>query len=59
MNISLDFPTVTLLIVGFFGVLQVCCIRSFSLRNSAFRKAQPLSTHQFQKHLERIFKNEF
>ena len=60
MTIPLDSPTVSLLIVGvFFAVLQVWWIRSLLLRNSARQKAQPLSSQQFRKDLERIFKNEF
>ena len=60
MTIPLDSPTVSLLIVGvFFAVLQVWWIRPLLLRNSARQKAQPLSSQQFRKDLERIFKNEF
>jgi hypothetical protein len=60
MNIPLKSPTVSLLIVGFFfAVLQVWWIRSLLFRNSARQKAQPLSSQQFRKDLERIFKNEF
>ncbi|QNJ32120.1 MAG: hypothetical protein DBW82_03740 [Synechococcus sp. MED-G68] len=60
MNVPLNSPTVSLLIVGFFFVvLQVWWIRSLLFRNSARQKAQPLSTQQFRKDLERIFKNEF
>ena len=59
-SIPLDPPTVSVLIVGFFfAVLQVWWIRSLLLRNSARQKAQPLSSQQFRKDLERIFKNEF
>jgi hypothetical protein len=60
MSFPLDTPTVSVLIVGFFfAVLQVWWIRSLLLRNSARQKAQPLSSRQFRKDLERIFKNEF
>ena len=60
MSIPLDSPTVSVLIVGFFfAVLQVWWIRCLLLRNSARQKAQPLSSQQFRKDLERIFKNEF
>ena len=60
ISIPLDSPTVNVLIVGFFfAVLQVWWIRSLLLRNSARQKAQPLSSQQFRKDLERIFKNEF
>jgi len=60
MTIPLNTPTFSLLIVGvFFVVLQVWWIRSLLFRNSARQKAQPLSSHQFRKDLERIFKNEF
>ena len=60
MSIPLDSPTVSVLIVGFFfAVLQVWWIRSLLHRNSARQKAQPLSSQQFRKDLERIFKNEF
>ena len=60
MNIPLNSPTVSLLIVGaFLAVLQVWWIRSLRFRNAAREKAQPLSSKQFQKDLERIFKNEF
>ncbi len=59
-SIPLDSPTVSVLIVGFFfAVLQVWWIRSLLLRNAARQKAQPLSSQQFRKDLERIFKNEF
>ncbi|QNI76923.1 putative conserved membrane protein [Synechococcus sp. SYN20] len=60
MTIPLNSPSVSLLIVGvFFGVLQVWWIRSLWFRNAARQKAQPLSSKQFRKDLERIFKNEF
>ena len=60
MNIPLHSPTVSLLIVGFpFAVLLVWWIRSLLFRNAARQKAQPLSSQQFRKDLERIFKNEF
>jgi hypothetical protein len=60
MTIPLDSPTVSLLIVGvFFAVLQVWWIRLLLIRNSARQKALPLSSQQFRRDLERIFKNEF
>jgi hypothetical protein len=60
MTIALDSPTVSLLIVGvFFAVLQVWWIRLLLIRNSARQKALPLSSQQFRRDLERIFKNEF
>ena len=60
MAISLDSPTVSLLIVGFsLAALQIWWIRSLLFRNSVRQKAQPLSSQQFRKDLERIFKNEF
>jgi hypothetical protein len=60
MTIPLDSPMVSLLIVGvFFAVLQVWWIRLLLIRNSARQKALPLSSQQFRRDLERIFKNEF
>ena len=60
MTIALDSPTVSLLIVGvFLAVLQVWWIRLLLIRNSARQKALPLSSQQFRRDLERIFKNEF
>ena len=60
MTIPLDSTTVSLLIVGvFFAVLQVWWIRLLLIRNSARQKALPLSSQQFRRDLERIFKNEF
>ena len=60
MTIPRDSPTVSLLVVGFFfAVLQVWWIGSLLLRNSARQNAQPLSSQQFRKDLERIFKKEF
>ena len=60
MTIPLNSPTVSVLIVGvFFAVLQVWWIRSLRFRNAARQNAQPLSSKQFRKDLERIFKNEF
>ncbi len=60
MPLPVNSPTVSVLTVGFFfAALQVWWIRSLLHRNSARQKAQPLSSQQFRKDLERIFKNEF
>jgi hypothetical protein len=60
MDTLLTSPTNSLLIVGiFFAGFQAWWISSLFLKNSARHKSQPLSSQQFRKDLERIFKNEF
>ncbi|QNI67052.1 putative conserved membrane protein [Synechococcus sp. BMK-MC-1] len=51
-------PTISLLIFGaFFAALQIWWIGSLMIRNRRRSSERPLTTSQFRRDLERIFKN--
>jgi len=51
-------PTISLLIFGaFFAALQIWWIGSLMIRNRRRSGERPLTTSQFRRDLERIFKN--
>ena len=59
MPFHLDPPTFSLLVVGsLFAGLQVWWIGSLVIRNNRRRGERPLSTQQFRRDLERIFRQE-
>ncbi|QNI53791.1 putative conserved membrane protein [Synechococcus sp. BIOS-E4-1] len=59
MPFQLDTPTLSLLLFGsVFAGLQVWWIGSLVIRNNSRRGERPLSTQQFRRDLERIFREE-
>ena len=59
MPFQLDTPTLSLLLFGLvFAGLQVWWIGSLVIRNNRRRGERPLSTQQFRRDLERIFREE-
>ena len=59
MPFQLDTPTFGLLVVGsLFAGLQVWWIGSLVIRNNRRSGERPLSTQQFRRDLERIFRQE-
>lgn len=59
MAFQLDTPTLSFLVVGsVFAGLQVWWIGALVIRNNRHRGERPLTTQQFRKDLERIFRQE-
>ena len=59
MPFQLDAPTLSLLLFGaVFAGLQVWWISSLLIRNNQRRGERPLTTQQFRRDLERIFREE-
>ena len=59
MPFYLDAPTLSLLLVGsVFAGLQVWWIGSLMVRNRRRQGERPLSSQQFRRDLERIFRQE-
>lgn len=59
MPFQLDAPTLSLLFFGaVFAGLQVWWIGSLLIRNNQRRGERPLTTQQFRRDLERIFREE-
>ncbi|QNI84753.1 putative conserved membrane protein [Synechococcus sp. PROS-7-1] len=55
---SMNAPTISLLIFGaLFAALQIWWIGSLMVRNRRRSGERPLTTSQFRRDLERIFKN--
>ncbi len=59
MLFQLDAPTLSLLVFGsVFAGLQVWWIGALVIRNNRCRGERPLTTQQFRRDLERIFRQE-
>ena len=59
MAFDLDAPTFSLIMFGVaFAALQVWWIGSLLVRNHRRRGERPLSSQQFRRDLERIFRHE-
>ena len=59
MAFNLDAPTISLLVFGVaFAALQVWWIGALLVRNRRHQRERPLSSEQFRRDLERIFRQE-
>lgn len=59
MAFNLDAPTISLLVFGVaFAALQVWWIGALFVRNRRHQGERPLSSEQFRRDLERIFRQE-
>ena len=59
MAFNLDAPTISLLVFGVaFAALQVWWIGALVVRNRRHQGERPLSSEQFRRDLERIFRQE-
>ena len=59
MTFQFDAPTLSLLVFGsVFAGLQVWWIGALLIRNNRSRGERPLTTAQFRRDLERIFRQE-
>ena len=59
MAFNLDAPTISLLVFGVaFAALQVWWIGALLVHNRRHQGALPLSSEQFRRDLERIFRQE-